>query len=142
MSDRKYGQPGYQDSSDSSPRERKSGPRPERRPGPSGRGFGKPTATVFRCSVCGDKQGVEAVGVNSECGKCKAELHTCTHCMHFDSSLANECRRPGITYISSKAKANSCPEFTPKASKEIAQDRTKEPSGSDAKSAFDALFNF
>lgn len=140
MSDRKYRQSGYQDSS--SPSSQKRGPRPPRDPseGPRGRGFGKPTGTVFRCAVCGAKQVAGNVEVHSTCSKCNTDLHTCTHCTHFDSSLPNECRRPDITYVSSKARGNQCPEFFPKATQEVAKDEPTKPA--DPKAAFDALFDF
>ncbi len=101
--------------------------------------MGKPTATVFRCAVCGAKQ--EAAGISREatCVKCKAELRTCTHCRHFDSSRPNECRKPVTARVGSKAKANDCELFEAKESQEFAAEA---PSTNDAKSAFDALFKF
>ncbi len=95
---------------------------------------------MFRCAVCGAKQVASTVEVNSTCSKCGTDLHTCTHCTHFDSSLRNECRLLDITYVSSKAKANSCPELVPKATQEVGKD---EPSKKvDPRAAFDALFDF
>ncbi len=143
MSDRKYGHRGYQDSDRDSDRgDRRRGPkRPrERRPGPRGRGLGKPTATVFRCAVCGEKQlaGTQ-IGLESQCFKCSADLHTCTHCKHFDSSAPGQCRERPPRRVAAKAKRNTCELFLPKATQEFAKDAgTDTPS--DAKAAFDALF--
>ncbi len=149
MSDRKYGQRGYQDSDDDRGRRGLRRPKRERRPGPRGRGFGKPTATVFRCAVCGEKQldgttylspsaGAE-IDLDSKCWKCGADLRTCTHCRQFDTSAPGECRAGAPEYVSSKAKRTTCDLFEPKASQEIAEDLGGD-TPSDAKAAFDALF--
>lgn len=138
MSERKYRQRGYMDDDRGSPRERRPAPARERDPGPRGRGLGQPTATAFRCAVCGFAQS-PAVTAESVCGKCGADLHTCTHCAHFDTSAPNECRRPGVAYVSAKAKRNRCELFEPKAVREFAQEAD---SPSSAKAAFDALFKF
>ncbi len=146
MSERKYGQKGYQDhggkdhGGESRGRQgggRGPGPR-DQASGPRGRGLGKPTATVFRCAVCGTKSNVSDLTQEALCGKCKTPLHTCTHCRHFDSSAVNECREPVSERIAGKAKANTCEHFAPKATKEFAAEA---PSTNDAKAAFDALFN-
>jgi hypothetical protein len=136
MSDRKYRQRGYQDDDRGASRERRPTPPVERDPGPRGRGLGKPTASVFRCAVCGLSQS-SAIAAESVCGKCGADLHTCTHCAHFDTSAPNECRRPVTQYVPSKAKRNRCELFAPKAVQEFARDAE---SPSSAKAAFDALF--
>ncbi len=146
MSDRKYGHRGYQDSDRDNDRSDRRGPRrpPERKPGPRGRGLGKPTATVFRCAVCGEKQFPGApqatpIGLESTCWKCSGDLHTCTHCRHFDSSAAGECRASAPEYVASKAKRNTCELFEARATQEFAEDLGGD-TPSDAKSAFDALF--
>jgi len=139
MSERKYSQRGYMEDDRADRRERrKPGPRRGGAPGPRGRGLGKPTATVFRCAVCGDRQSGREVAVDAVCGKCRADLHTCTHCTHFDPSVSNECRQPIRDYVSSKAKRNQCELYTPRATQEFAADRRDRPS--EGKAAFDALF--
>ena len=143
MSERKYRQRGYQDS-DRDPERRPPGPkrpRGERPAGPRGRGLGKPTATVFRCAVCGEKQlAATEIDLESRCWKCGADLHTCTHCRHFDTSAPGECRQRAAEYVSSKAKRNRCELFETKASQEFARSEGGVDSPSDAKAAFDALF--
>lgn len=141
MSDRKYRQRGYHDDD----RElRPSGPRAprEQREGPRGRGMGAPTASVFRCAACGGK--VEILGdlaIDAACPHCKAHLHTCTNCTHFDPSAPLECREHEKIpeKVTKKAKGNECPTFTPKVAKEFGSDGDV-PSVGDAKKAFDALF--
>ena len=109
--------------------------------GPRGRGLGKPTATVFRCAVCGEKQREDlAVSLDSSCWKCGADLHTCTHCRHFDTSARGECRQGAQPYVAAKAKRNACESFAAKATQEFAEDHGGLDTPSDAKAAFDALF--
>ena len=148
MSDRKYGHRGYLDD-DRGERRGPRRPRGERRPGPRRRGLGKPTATVFRCAVCGENQqpgsthlqpsGGGAIGLDAKCWKCGAALHTCTHCRHFDTSAPGECRASAPDYVASKAKPNTCELFEAKSTQEFAEDLGGD-TPSDAKAAFDALF--
>lgn len=136
MSERKYGQKGYMKEERSERRPpQPSGPR-EKPEGPRGRGLGAPTATVFRCAVCGAKQQPPA-GPEALCFKCKAALRTCTHCIHLDSSAPKECRKPVETRVVRKAAANTCPLFEPKAAQEFAEEVS---APSEVRSAFDALF--
>lgn len=146
MSDRKYRHGGYQDD-DGREEKRPSrsagpGPRPpsDRYERPGGRGLGKPTANVFRCARCGEKQPVGEVRLDETCVKCSSDLHTCTNCAHFDTGARNECRKPVKDYVSAKAKSNRCELFEPKSAKEFATETPAADNPRDAKSAFDALF--
>lgn len=147
MPDRKYKQRGYMEQE---PREERrpapEGPR-ERPEGPRGRGLGAPTATVFRCRVCGSKQQVSGpLAGDATCASCGNDLHTCSNCVHFDTSRPNECRKPVLQRITSKTKRNACETFTPNTVQEFGSER---PPGSatpgetrynDPRAAFDALF--
>lgn len=139
MSEQKYRQRGYKDDDWSDSRERRpaapKGPR-DRTLRPGGRGLGKPTATVFRCAVCGHRQSA-LIELESVCGKCGTDLHTCTHCAYFDTGSPNQCRKPGVAYVASKAKRNGCEEFEAKATQEFAKEQAAPSSG---RAAFDALF--
>ena len=75
--------------------------------------------------------------LDASCSKCGADLHTCSHCVHFDPGSTGECRQPGLAYVASKAKRNSCGGFAPKAAQEFAREAD---TPRDAKSAFDSLF--
>jgi hypothetical protein len=144
MDERKYRHRGYQDSGQREERPRSapfpSGPRPERLEGqPRGRGLGAPTDTVFRCRVCGDKQQVAgAVKLDETCFRCKADLHTCSNCVHFDTARPNECRKPVLVRIQSKTKRNTCELYAPNTIQEFGQDRAA--ASSDPRAAFNALF--
>ena len=142
MSERKYRQRGYQDHDGDAPRKHFGGPygpRPERPEGPWGRGLGKPTATVFRCAVCGHRQRAD-IRHATICAKCSTDLHTCTHCTHFDTSVARQCRHPEAALIESKAKRNDCAFFTPKKAQEFAPEPKDSGPKSKGQAAFDALF--
>ena len=147
MSDRKYRQSGYQDSGQREERSRApQGPR-EKKEGPRGRGLGAPSETVFRCAKCGEKQSALAeIPFDAACAKCGADVHTCSNCVSFDTSVRWECRRYEEipARVAKKSTRNECPLFTPKAAQEFARDagESGKPSPGDARSAFDALFKF
>jgi hypothetical protein len=138
MSSRKYNQPGYQSSDGRESASRR--PVGQRAPeeGPRGRGFGKPTATVFRCAVCGTQQALGEIPGEEPCTHCGTDLHTCTHCTFFDTSVHRECRKEGTEMVTSKAKRNACTAFAPRVTQENSRESERTP---DAKSAFDALFD-
>lgn len=145
MSDRKYQQRGYQQRDERDGGARGSGGRPgppgappERKEGPRGRGLGAPTATSFRCAVCGRKQEPPGIGaLAATCVQCGTDLHTCTHCAFFDTSAPHECRKPVAVKIAKKAKRNECELFEAKTAVEFKADSDTPAS---AKSAWDALF--
>jgi hypothetical protein len=145
---RKYGQRGYQEG------ERREGGG-ERRPAtprqppppkhnldrPRGRGLGAPSEAVFRCAVCGTAQEAPATDeLVARCGRCGAELHSCTHCQHFDTAATWECRRHAerSAAVHKKSKQNDCTLFEARVSVEHATEKRAEPD--DPRSAFDALF--
>ena len=139
MSDRKYGQKGYQDSDRGE--KRSCGPQAlrEKKEGLCGRGLGAPTATVFRCVNCGTKIPTTGeVAFTDACPKCKTDLHTCANCSHFDTAARYECRQPIPERIAKKRDRNDCTLFAVKATVEFAADERRPPD--DARAAFDALF--
>ncbi len=142
MSDRKYGSRGYMQGDREEPRREQpsgAGSRPREKPdGPRGRGLGAPTESVFRCAVCGAKQEAPAVGaLAATCRQCGTDLHACSQCRHFDTSVHNECRKQVPVRIAKKTQRNECALFEPKLAQVFAAESGRP---SDAKSAFDALF--
>ncbi len=130
---------------DDGPRERRpggrgpGGPR-ERREGPRGRGLGAPTETLFKCARCGAPRELgRGIAADAACRKCGDDLHTCTNCLHFDTSARFECRKEIPERIPAKAKRNECEHFEPKTVTGFASEKE---GARDAKSAFDALFDF
>ena len=150
---RKYGQRGYMQDEQ---RERGGAPAaPRREPPPPrhnldrprGRGLGAPTAAVFRCAVCGTSQEPPAADAFAQrCGKCAADLHTCTHCTHFDTAVRWECRRHEERAalpqyggpVLKKSKQNDCVLMEPRQGVEHDVEKRREPD--DPRAAFDALF--
>ncbi len=146
--DTKYRQRGYKDSErrDERPRSAPQGPR-EKKEGPRGRGLGAPGESVFRCAACGEKQliiiGEDPLPFDATCSRCGADLHTCSNCVNFDTSVHWECRKNAEipARVPKKRDRNECPLFSPKLAQEFRKDSDK-PSPGDARSAFDALFKF
>jgi hypothetical protein len=158
-SDRKYRQPGYQDSDRSDSR----GGRGEDRPKPQGprqpldvTGPRLPrlvqhvaAARCFNCSTA-LPPGTEFSG---NCPKCNAELHCCKQCSHFEPGTRFQCLKPIPVRIAMKDKTNDCSLFTPRVT--VAREGTAVApaavapanygppaprNADDARSAFDKLF--
>jgi hypothetical protein len=155
MSDRKYSQRGYQEGDRSKgEKPRTEGPRSPQGPrdprdAPRGRGLGAPTVSNFRCARCGELAAVaSAMAFDSKCGKCGADLHSCTHCNHFDPAAPLQCRQPIRERVAKKDLANRCDSFEPRLRQEFEAERAPQggsPSSSgsrDPRAAFDALFKF
>ena len=141
----KYRQRGYKDSEHEARGGGSSGRGPqgprEKKEGPRGRGLGAPTEAVFRCNACGEKQlSAEDIAPDATCRKCGAALHSCSNCLHFDTSARWECRVADQipARVAKKTAANDCPRFSPKLVSEFAKDRDKP--ADDPRAAFDALF--
>src|SRR5579862_9082505 len=157
-SDRKYKQHGYMDSDRDS-----KGFRGDDRPKPQGP---RPPIDVTgprlprlvqhvaasRCYNCATTlpPGIDFAGT---CPKCNAALHCCKQCSHFEPSTRFQCLKPIPVRIAGKDLANECELFKPRLT--VARDSAQaspQPvvpaanvpvprSASDARAAFDKLFN-
>ena len=157
MSDRKYRQRGYQDSERERPA-RGPGPRGPAPPKPDGRietradkaerkalegrapnvpGFRE----VMRCSRCGNVF-ADAIGFDSRCRRCGADLRTCAQCESFDTGKRFECTQTIPARVSPKDARNSCDFFSPRVTIERETHSPAQPQGapSSARKAFDDLF--
>ena len=155
--ERKYGQRGYQDNDrDRGEREREK-PREKPKGGPRGskaREAPRPMKMpgfqeVLRCALCGTIVPPPIdIQYESKCPKCKADLHSCKNCRHFDTSAQFECTQPIPERITKKDLRNRCEFFMARTSIER---ETRDSGGggngqpsptkpSDARSAFDNLF--
>jgi hypothetical protein len=162
-SDRKYRQPGYQDSDRSDFKGRHSHEERPRTPGP------KPplditgprlprlvqAVTAARCFNCATPL-PNGIDWNANCPKCNAPLHCCKQCAHFEPSTRFQCLKPIPARIPVKDQANECDLFSARVT--VARDAqasgtssTVSPvrayengsaprSQSDARAAFDSLF--
>jgi hypothetical protein len=103
--DRKYRQQGYRGGG--------GGGKPERRdepPRPGGTfGILKSRATS-RCAECGTVLPITADSL-TQCPQCRAALHACRQCAHFDSARRFECAQPISERVADKRAANDCTLF-------------------------------
>lgn len=147
--DRKYRQAGYMDRDRDRNRDREKQDRQKRPQQPKGPkefrsrpmpGFNE----VFRCSMCGAKVLDAEIGLDQQCLKCKADLHSCKQCSFFDTGARLECTQPITERISRKNGRNECTLFKMKKSveRETSSSSSSVPSGgtSSARQAFDNLF--
>ena len=108
MSDRKYRQQGYRSGGGGKqePREREQPPRP-----PSGTfGILRSRATS-RCAECGAVLPITADSL-TQCPHCRAELHACRQCAHFDTARRFECAQNIPERIADKRALNACASFS------------------------------
>jgi hypothetical protein len=147
MSDRKYRQRGYQDE----PREPRGDRKPEQKKEYAPRGqppiapktFNMPGfREVVKCARCGNELTMAtASGVEGQCSRCQADLHSCAQCAHFDTGSPFECLKPIAARVSPKDVRNTCAHFEPRTTVERETKSASSPSSpSSAKKAFDDLF--
>ena len=161
-SDRRYRQNGYQDNG---PKHNENGNGNGNKPKPSGprphidiTGPRLPrlvqTVTASRCYSCSTTL-MPGADFATECPKCHAQLHCCKQCTHFEPSTRFQCMKPVPVRIVVKDAANECPSYSPRVT--VAREVTSAPNGgrppapglntpaprsaSDARDAFDRLFN-
>jgi hypothetical protein len=132
MSDRKYRQQGY----------RGPDPDPRRRePPPSGgvrSGGMLAQRTVSRCGACGVVLPIATASL-AECPSCRAAIHACRQCAHFDTSRRFQCTEPIPERVADKQAPNDCALF----SLRVAIERDASPDSTrpaDIRRAFDNLF--
>ena len=108
MSDRKYRQQGYRGGG-GKPDRRDEPPRDGPRPGGT---FGilrsRPTS---RCAACSAVLPITADSL-TRCPHCRAELHACRQCAHFDTSRRFECTQDITERIADKRAPNDCASFS------------------------------
>ena len=107
--DRKYQPKGYSGKGSSGGGERREPPRP---PAGGGGTFGilrsKPTS---RCAECGGVLPITADSL-TQCPHCRAELHACRQCAHFEPARRFECVQPIVERIADKRARNECTAFS------------------------------
>jgi hypothetical protein len=100
VDDRRYRQSGYKDTG----RPREAPRRPPEPPALKNR-------SVSRCAACGATLPITAESL-TECPSCRAALHTCRQCGHFDPGQRFECAQPITARIVDKQAVNDCGSFT------------------------------
>ena len=158
----KYRHRGYNEEDRDEPRPEREPPRPRRDPDLPGGRLSEPQRAIrqLRCHSCGralkleqDARGdVIPIMRDAACPDCKAAVHACRNCTHFDPEAHLECRKP-IKARYRKDVGNDCDYYEPKVIVEMTRDENK-PQGSfsptastgsprtasDARKAFDDLF--
>ena len=132
MADRKYRQQGYR-KPDVEPR------RPDRPAGEAPRSGGMlAQRTVSRCGACGAVLPIATASLE-QCPNCRAAIHACRQCTHFDTSRRFECTQPIPERLADKTTRNDCATF----SLRVTVERDASPDSmrpSDIRRAFDNLF--
>lgn len=135
MSDRKYRQQGYR-SGGGGPDPRRSPPPP--RPPDAPRGGMLARHTVSRCAGCGAVLPIATASL-AACPNCRAALHACRQCTHFDAARRFQCTEPIPERIVDKNAANECASFALRVTveRDASPDSTRQ---SDIRRGFDNLF--
>jgi hypothetical protein len=73
----------------------------------------------------------------AECKGCRAELHVCRMCVHFDPRIATQCREDRAEDVTDKEHANFCDWFKPRPDAYRPPDEAKADA---ARAGLEALF--
>ena len=94
--------------------------------------------TVTRCAACGAALPIAHSSL-TQCPSCRAALHACRQCTHFEPTRRFECTQPVIERIADKNTANACDGFALR----VTVERDASPDGprpDDIRRSFDNLF--
>lgn len=69
------------------------------------------TLTCFECGNKINLGSAQVPGRRDECDKCRADLHVCKNCRHYDPKSYNECREPQADRVQEKDRSNFCDFF-------------------------------
>ena len=94
--------------------------------------------TVSRCGACGAVLPI-ANSALEQCPNCRAALHACRQCTHFEPSRRFECAEPIPERIADKNAKNDCATFSLRVTieRDASPDSTRP---SDIRRGFDNLF--
>ena len=106
---RKYRQPGYQDGQTEKRPKRKKSSQPPELHSKQMPGFQE----IVRCSMCGAKAPYD-IQTETQCSQCKTYLHSCRHCVFFDTSARYECTQDLSERVNTKDTGNDCELFVAK----------------------------
>ncbi len=91
---------------------------------------------AYFCHQCGKELKLQdRVGRSEMCPTCRADLHCCLNCIHYDLSAYNECHEPQADRVLEKDRSNFCDYFV------FASDRkSSKPPLENAKAKLEQLF--
>ena len=72
----------------------------------------------------------------ARCKVCKADLHVCSMCEFFDTTVSNSCREPIAEKVNDKNRANFCGYFQPGNKAQINKDTSIESNKDSLESLF------
>ncbi len=149
---RKYRQQGYMDSERKDERGQRGGGQPpvpthltteERIQRRSMRhAIDREAHEVVRCNACGRSvQSNATIAPDATCPYCRAPLHCCRTCRHFDTAAPRQCRAEITEAVADKSKANECREYSPRLVLDSTGRRSNTPRGaSGPREQFENLF--
>jgi hypothetical protein len=132
MADRRYRQQGYRDQG-TEPRR----PQPPAADVPRSGGM-LAKQTVSRCGACGAVLPIATASLE-QCPNCRAAIHACRQCTHFDTGRRFECAQPIPERLADKNARNDCAWF----SLRVTVERDASPDSTrpgDIRRGFDNLF--
>lgn len=75
------------------------------------------------------------ISLREECPHCRADVHVCKNCQHYDAKAYNECKETNADVVREKDRSNHCDYFL------LAQGRTAQVDKAAAlRAAAEALF--
>ncbi|MFV8259335.1 hypothetical protein ACNQKP_16130 [Bdellovibrio bacteriovorus] len=81
-------------------------------------------ATSLHCFSCNKELTFPGnVGRRDECPHCRADVHVCKNCEHYDPKVYNECRETQADVVREKDRANFCDYFAPRKGASSAEDK-------------------
>jgi hypothetical protein len=94
--------------------------------------------TVSRCGACGAVLPI-ATSSLAQCPNCRAAIHACRQCTHFDTGRRFECAQPIPRRLADKNAPNDCAWFSLRVT--VEQDASPDSTRpGDIRRAFDNLF--
>jgi hypothetical protein len=151
---RKYRQPGYQESDREPPQRERDAHRPppsrnlsdeERIQRRSLRhAVAREASEVVRCHECGGNvPGLGTIARDTTCPTCRAPLHCCRACRHFDTGARWQCRASIPAPVAAKNQPNDCAEYAARLVLDTTGRRSESPQSPGSagpRAAFDSLF--
>jgi len=70
---------------------------------------------IISCFRCGASLSELSLPLSrrDQCPDCSVDLHVCKMCVHFDASIARQCREDGAEDVTAKERVNFCDWFKP-----------------------------